>query len=133
MRELKQLDVRCRHKLRIGIKKLRYATEFFDSLFGGSKSRRKKLADLLEELQESLGRLNDFSVHRKLAGNIVHQGKHRDRRRPEKAFAMGIVTGNEQAQFKALINSAIKAGERIAKRATVLGLKPGSTASHRCR
>jgi len=115
LRKLKQLDVRRRHKLRIGIKKLRYATEFFDSLFDGGRSRRKNLADLLEELQESLGRLNDFSVHRELAGEIVHRGKRKDRRRPEKAFAMGIVTGNEQAQFNALIDSAIKTGGRISK------------------
>jgi inorganic triphosphatase YgiF len=112
LKKLKQIDTRRRHKLRIAIKKLRYATEFFASLFGGAKARRK-LADVLEELQDALGRLNDFSVHRKLAGDIVYRGKKE--RRPEKAFAMGIVTGSERVEFANCIDVAMKAGARISK------------------
>ncbi len=98
---LKKLDMRRRHKLRIRIKKLRYATEFFASLFGSSKSRRKKLADILEVLQEpsagstisactASSRARSSSGQRKIAAS------------PERAFAMGIVTGREQPKFEAL-------------------------------
>jgi inorganic triphosphatase YgiF len=114
MKKLKRLDPRRRHKLRICIKKLRYAAEFFASLFGGAKSR-KKLAAVLEELQDALGTLNDFGVHRRLAGDIVKVGKRRNRL-SEKAFAMGIVTGREQIRFEACIDVATRAGERLRTR-----------------
>ncbi|HUO97160.1 MAG TPA: CHAD domain-containing protein [Rhizomicrobium sp.] len=115
MKKLKKLDVHNRHKLRIAVKKLRYASEFFDSLFSGGKRGRRKLAAVLEELQDVLGTLNDFSVHRRLAGEFVHDGGHKDRR-PEKAFAMGIVTGREQTRFETCMAAAMKAGGRISKR-----------------
>ncbi|MBF9197111.1 CYTH and CHAD domain-containing protein [Microvirga terrestris] len=58
-----------RHELRIRIKKLRYGTEFFASLFtsGKAQKRRKTFSSLLEELQESLGELNDLAVGGSLA------------------------------------------------------------------
>jgi inorganic triphosphatase YgiF len=58
-----------RHELRIRIKKLRYGTEFFGSLFtsGKAKKRRKTFSSLLEELQENLGDLNDLAVGGSLA------------------------------------------------------------------
>ena len=115
LKKLKKLDPLRRHKLRIAIKKLRYAGEFFAGLFDGGRSRRKRLADVLEELQEALGKLNDFGMHKKLAGEIVHRGKHKDRR-SEKAFAMGIVTGREQDEFEACMATAMKAGGRISAR-----------------
>ena len=114
IKKLDKLDVRRRHKLRIAIKKLRYAAEFFAALFGDGRSRRKRLAAVLEELQDVLGVLNDFSVHRKLAGEVVRQGPIENR--PEKAFAMGIVTGREQTRFDACMAAAMEAGSRISKR-----------------
>ena len=58
-----------RHELRIRIKKLRYGTEFFASLFtsGKAQKRRKTFSSLLEELQENLGDLNDLAVGSSLA------------------------------------------------------------------
>jgi triphosphatase len=58
-----------RHELRIRIKKLRYGTEFFASLFtsGKAQKRRKTFSSLLEELQEHLGDLNDLAVGGSLA------------------------------------------------------------------
>lgn len=63
-RNLADLDPEERHQLRIEIKKLRYATEFFDSLFKGSGAKKRKRAALstLEALQEMLGELNDIAV-----------------------------------------------------------------------
>jgi inorganic triphosphatase YgiF len=58
-----------RHELRIRIKKLRYGTEFFATLFPSDKARkrRKKLSGVLENLQERLGDLNDLAVGGSLA------------------------------------------------------------------
>lgn len=116
-RKLDELDMHERHKLRIGIKKLRYATEFFENLFTGGKAkeRQKRLAKTLKELQEALGKLNDFTMHQKLAGEIVERGKHPDRR-PEKAYAMGLVAGHEQGKVEDNIATARKAGSRLSAR-----------------
>jgi triphosphatase len=53
-----------RHEARIEGKKLRYATEFFASLFPGKKATRRYRAfyDALEELQAHLGDLNDLAT-----------------------------------------------------------------------
>jgi triphosphatase len=58
-----------RHELRIRIKKLRYGTEFFASLFTSDKAkkRRKRFSSFLGELQEYLGDLNDLAVGGSLA------------------------------------------------------------------
>jgi triphosphatase len=53
-----------RHQVRIEIKKLRYASEFFESLFRQSAARKRQRAAMesLEALQEVLGDLNDIAV-----------------------------------------------------------------------
>src|SRR5262244_1667425 len=63
-KQLAQLDVKKRHRLRIQVKKLRYATEFFSGLFRGNKGRRrqKKFMPALKRLQAGLGDLNDIAV-----------------------------------------------------------------------
>ena len=56
-----RLDDRERHKARIAAKNLRYAGEFFTSLYEGKRAtrRRKTFLDALETLQDDLGDLND--------------------------------------------------------------------------
>jgi CHAD domain-containing protein len=56
-RHWKRLDEQDQHSLRISVKKLRYAAEFFGGLFPG-KTRKCFLA-ALEALQERLGDLHD--------------------------------------------------------------------------
>jgi CHAD domain-containing protein len=78
-RNLVDLDPEERHQVRIEIKKLRYATEFFESLFkgGGAKKRKRAALSTLEALQESLGELNDIAVgahmEASLAAATIHQ------------------------------------------------------------
>jgi inorganic triphosphatase YgiF len=61
-RHLVKLDDEDRHEVRIEGKKLRYAAEFFGSLYPGKKARRRHKAFLsaIEDLQDALGELNDF-------------------------------------------------------------------------
>jgi triphosphatase len=63
-RDLAKLDDPARHEVRKDAKKLRYATEFFASLFEGKrrKRRHKHFLDALEALQDHLGALNDLAV-----------------------------------------------------------------------
>ena len=59
-----RLDAAHRHRVRIAAKKLRYAVEFFWSLYAHGKARRRRKAFLagLEELQDQLGALNDLAT-----------------------------------------------------------------------
>lgn len=67
-RHWRGLDKQGRHRLRIKAKKLRYAAEFFQPLYGGRKAvRRSKIfLDRLESLQTLLGALNDRAAGARL-------------------------------------------------------------------
>jgi inorganic triphosphatase YgiF len=107
-RKLKKLDkltAMQRHKLRIALKKLRYAVGFFESLF----PRPGRFAARLKQLQDALGRLNDIQVHEKFARKTV-RGK---RQLPRGAYALGVVTAKEQAAVKPCLAAAAKAGKRF--------------------
>lgn len=114
--KLKRLSARQRHKLRIAVKKLRYATGFFESLFASAKATktRKKFEKTLKAMQEALGALNDIAVHEKLASRYAH-AKAPAKKRPEKAFAIGILTGREQGEARAHVATAAAAGRKLAR------------------
>ena len=57
----RQLRPEARHQLRIALKKLRYATEFFDGLHGGGAETKGYLR-CLAKLQDALGHDNDASM-----------------------------------------------------------------------
>jgi CHAD domain-containing protein len=57
----------ARHQLRVRIKRLRYACEFFASLY--AHRRTKMFIRRLEQLQDTLGELNDIAVAHRLLGN----------------------------------------------------------------
>jgi triphosphatase len=106
-RAVRELPPQKRHKLRIAIKKVRYGTDFFAALFPGRRAekRRKTFAATLKRLQEALGNLNDIAVREKMAGELVRRSGRRSRARAE-AFAVGLVTGHEEARSKPLILAA---------------------------
>jgi triphosphatase len=113
-RKIEDLDARARHKLRIAVKKLRYATAFFASLFGKARKARKRFENELKALQDALGTLNDMAVHQGLARQYAHAGP-RSTQRPQKAFAVGVLTGREQSRARACMAAAIEAGKGLAK------------------
>ena len=105
------------HGLRIQVKKARYAVEFFSSVYGGNKSakRRKKIVSSLRQLQNCLGGLNDVVTRKALCAEIIagpgrgltaEQSRHR-------AFAAGLVMGNQQAQVQELLDGAREAYSRF--------------------
>jgi CHAD domain-containing protein len=87
--DFEQLDAEHRHKVRIQLKKLRYATEFFSSLYPESKVA-PYLADM-KELQDDLGVSNDVEVARKLLKRVLKQV--RGKQRPRLSYAAGLVIG----------------------------------------
>ncbi len=63
-RHLAELAPDERHRVRIAVKKLRYAAEFFAPLYEGKgrAKRTKRFRDALGELQDRLGDLNDIAA-----------------------------------------------------------------------
>ena len=115
LKKIEKLDPRARHKLRIAAKKLRYADEFFAGLYdrGGPKRRLKSHGKALKELQSALGKLNDMQVHDAMAGDFV-RAKQRTRKKPQKAFAFGLISGKDHARARALLAQGIEAGKDFA-------------------
>ena len=75
-----------RHELRIALKKLRYAAEFFASLFGGRKEVRGFIARVAD-LQEDLGAYNDAATAESFIASLkLGQGG-------EASFAAGYLLG----------------------------------------
>jgi len=116
--DVEALDARQRHKLRIAIKKLRYACEFFAGIFDNHRQtrERKRLTSILKTLQGSLGALNDIEVHKRLAVTLAHHRK-RARKQAEKALAMGFIAGQEQREIASCIAVAEKAGGQLSNSA----------------
>jgi inorganic triphosphatase YgiF len=112
--QLAALNPRERHKLRIAVKKLRYAAEFFASLFPGRKrdARRRRTGKILEALQGSLGTLNDMEIHKRLAQEVIRASEPSGRK-AQKSFAMGFITGQEQKQVASCLAVAATAGRRL--------------------
>lgn len=71
-RRLAKRDDAHRHEVRKDAKKLRYASEFFVSLYPGRKPGRRidRFFDKLEELQDKLGRLNDTAAAPELLARL---------------------------------------------------------------
>jgi inorganic triphosphatase YgiF len=83
------LDVEGRHELRIALKKLRYAADFFRSLFAAPRAR--KYLKRLTALQTALGRINDLETARRVLDGLVAAAPEADRL--DQAGAAGRVIG----------------------------------------
>lgn len=118
---LAELDAQHLHKLRIRVKKLRYATEFFADAFPSAKKsvrRRRKFVVKLKAMQDALGDINDIRVHQGLAKQTIkpHAGAPRQReRRARRAFAAGRLSGREAARFASVMKQAERAYAAFAK------------------
>jgi CHAD domain-containing protein len=71
-RDMQWSNVERRHVLRIRIKRLRYACEFFAPCF--ARTAVKPFLKRLEALQDILGGLNDVAVARRLLGELAPRG-----------------------------------------------------------
>lgn len=107
-RHLNKMSPHARHKLRIRVKKVRYAVDFFGTLFP-SKREKKQLARLsghLKKIQDALGALNDFVAHREMVVDVALRASRRHRR--ALAFASGVVLGREDQAVRPLMKVAAK-------------------------
>jgi inorganic triphosphatase YgiF len=104
-----------RHDLRIQIKKMRYATEFFGSLFEAKSVSRFRAA--LATAQDQLGALNDVAVADALLYGSVTDASgspDADRTCPEYAWAAGLVAGWHQRAARETLASTGRTVTRLA-------------------
>jgi inorganic triphosphatase YgiF len=95
----------ARHRLRIAVKKLRYATDALACLHG---KRAKKTVAGLEQLQEDLGALNDLAVAERLMHALVAAY-------PETAFSAGRVVGLVDCLVSGEASGHAASDQRIAR------------------
>ena len=90
------MDEDSRHRLRIEVKKMRYALEFFRALFRSEAEDQERFADSIEDLQESLGGLNDIVTARRFAMHDEAGDQRQERRlvrQAERAFRRLVEIG----------------------------------------
>jgi CHAD domain-containing protein len=108
-KHLDRLSPGERHKLRIKAKKIRYALEFFDSLFPGKRDQKEvaRLSGKLKAIQSALGSLNDLAAHREMTEEAALHAPPTHRR--ARAFMAGVVLGKEEEATKPVLKTAARA------------------------
>lgn len=107
-RHFATLDAEHRHAVRIDVKKLRYAVEFFGSLW--PRKKRTSFSKALASLQESLGSLNDIAVaHTLLQAWSRDFGSSTPQTMRGRAFAAGVVAGWHEHGSDAHLQKAVAA------------------------
>lgn len=108
---MKKLDPDERHALRLQVKKLRYASEFFLSLFPGKRHKKRAFVTALKDLQTALGEVNDIAVRTGLKAEIIGSKPKRMNgpRDQHRAFAAGLIIGHQKARYETLLKMAERA------------------------
>ena len=96
-KHLEELPDEERHELRIRIKKMRYGTEFFASLFERKKARKRRKAMLkgLEHLQDLLGEMNDIAVGSAMVPSLAQSDPERAEQRLAKLLSKAVVAAHD--------------------------------------
>jgi triphosphatase len=108
-----EVDAHARHKLRIAIKKLRYALYFFETLYShdGSTKALSRYKKHLKDLQDNLGALNDIAVHQKLATKLAAGSGGP---KPELvSFAAGMIAGCERSEIQPILADVTKTARKL--------------------
>jgi CHAD domain-containing protein len=108
------LSVAQRHKLRIALKKLRYAAEFFAPFY--EKSRVEKFLSRLGAMQDVLGALNDVAVaHNTLEKLVAEPVEGSFAAQAELNFAAGIVYGWHLERASRTWEDAVKRWKKFSR------------------
>ena len=105
-RHIKGLEQRDCHRLRISLKKLRYAAEFYGPLYKRKKVRRYIKG--IKELQDLLGALNDTGQVRATLSQLTGGDMPGARLQADLFFASGLVNGWHCARAMRLGKRAIE-------------------------
>ena len=109
LERLRTLTPRQRHRLRIAVKKLRYAAEFVEGLYPGED--RKRFADTLGQLQDRLGDLNDLADARSRA--LIDFPELGDTDRARLSRTLDHLVQARADQEDTLLDAAVAAGKDV--------------------
>lgn len=113
-RHLETLSDTERHRLRIGLKKLRYTAEFFAPLY--VRKNVEPFLRRLNRMQDILGGLNDVAVARTTLESLVADGDGGPlASRADLSFAAGIVYGWHLDRATRNWGNAVKRWKKFAK------------------
>lgn len=105
-RKLKTLEQRDCHRLRISLKKLRYAAEFYGPLY--KRKKVKRYVDKLKELQDILGEINDAAQVRTTLSSLTAPTATAAHAQADLFFASGLINGWHCARAARLSKSALE-------------------------
>lgn len=105
-RHLKTLEQCDCHRLRISLKKLRYAAEFYGPLY--KKKKVRSYVRAIKELQDLLGAFNDAGQVRAILSQLTADGDIAPRAQADLFFASGLINGWHCARAMRLGKSALK-------------------------
>ena len=86
-----ELEPEARHEIRLMLKKLRYASEFFQALY--RKKPTRAYVERLRGLQDGLGHLNDLSSVEKLVQRVLSHNKRRGPVAGQIRYGGGMLVG----------------------------------------
>ena len=113
-REIGDLSPKQLHRMRIQIKKVRYAAEFFSSVYQGKKAAKRceTFLSSLKQLQNCLGGFNDIMTRKTLCGGYHRSSGARFDRgaKPPSRFAAGLSWATSRCRFQ---NCSIVRARRI--------------------
>ena len=112
-KQIDKLDITRRHRLRIAIKKLYYAIEFFHSLFTGDKQHQRLalFGKRLKRLLGELGALNDTAVQRGLLAGLTSRPR-------AGSAATARQSRQERDRIERLLESSARHGRKLARART---------------
>ena len=113
-RRLESLSEAERHRLRIALKKLRYAAEFFAPLYPARAVT--PFLKRLSRMQDILGLLQDVAVARSILARLVEEPEESLRGpRADLSFAAGIVYGWHLDRASSAWTDAVRRWRKLAK------------------
>ncbi len=86
-------------------------------MFSGKKASRlrKTFLSVLAEVQDCIGDLNDISVDEHLTAEIATEPASSTKEdRSRRAFAAGVLTGQEEARLNTVMAAAVTSFDRLA-------------------
>jgi CHAD domain-containing protein len=110
-RHMKSLSQRDCHRLRVSLKKLRYAAEFYGPLYGKKKVRR--YVARLKRLQDLLGGLNDVAQVGAILSRLISDETTPPRTQADLCFSAGLVNGWHRARAASMGEKALKRWDRF--------------------
>jgi CHAD domain-containing protein len=110
-RHLKSMEQRDCHRLRIALKKMRYAAEFYGPLY--KKRDVKRYVDRMKKLQDLLGLVNDVAQVRAVLNRLMIDETAPAHTQADLCFATGLINGWHLARVERLARKALGRWERF--------------------